>query len=181
MTPELVELARQGDRDAYERIARDAAPGLFGVASRILGDRDAADDAVQLTLVSIWRDFKSLRDPNKFEAWSYRILIRNCRAENRHRRLNVRVVDFSESVATRADEAAAIAARDELGRAFKLLNTDQRTVLVLHFMVGLPIEQIAEIVGVPYGTVGSRLHNAKRSLRAALAANERGLAQETTA
>src|SRR3954447_6287927 len=145
VTPELVDLARNGDRDAYERVARDSAPGLFLVASRILGDRDAADDAVQQTLVAIWRDFRSLRDPSKFEAWSYRIVVRNCRAENRRRRLNVRVMDLSESIAARTDEASAIAARDELGRAFKMLSTDQRTVLVLHFLVGLPLDQIAEI------------------------------------
>jgi RNA polymerase sigma-70 factor (ECF subfamily) len=181
VTPELVDLARSGDRDAYERIARDAAGRLFLVASRILGDRDAADDAVQQTLVSIWRDLKSLRDATKFEAWSYRILVRNCRAENRRRRLNVSVGDLSESMVARTDDFAAVAARDELGGAFRLLTTDQRTVLVLHYQVGLPLEQIAEIVGVPYGTVGSRLHNAKRSLKAALAANERAIPQETPA
>jgi RNA polymerase sigma-70 factor (ECF subfamily) len=69
----LVERAQQGDRDAYEQLARGALRRLFLVASRILRDSDAAEDAVQQTLVDIWRDLPSLRDPDRFDAWTYRL------------------------------------------------------------------------------------------------------------
>jgi len=62
---------------------------------------------------------------------------------------------------------ATVAERDELTRAFAQLSADHRTVVVLHHLVGLPLDEIAEILGIPYGTVGSRLFHAKRALRAA--------------
>jgi RNA polymerase sigma-70 factor (ECF subfamily) len=167
----LVERAQQGDRDAYEQLARSSARRLFLVASRILRDNDAAEDAVQQTLVSIWRDLPTLRDPDRFEAWTYRIVVRQCRAEARRgRRMRVDLVDISDSMAAEVDAIAAVDIRDELGRAFDALSQDHRTVVVLHHMVGLPLAEIAEILDVPYGTVGSRLHHATRALRTALGA-----------
>lgn len=169
VTRSLVEQAQNGDREAFERLAREAAPRLFLVASRILRDTDAAEDAVQQTLVAVWRDINSLRDPDRFNAWTYRIVLRACRAESRRlRRLNVTVVDLSDEMADTRDGTASVATRDELARAFDRLSIEHRTVLVLHHLVGLPLAEIAEIQGVPYGTVGSRLHHAKRALRLAL-------------
>jgi RNA polymerase sigma-70 factor (ECF subfamily) len=81
MSRALVEQAQQGDRDAYERLARSAAGRLYRVAYRILRDTDQADDAVQQTLVAIWQDLPSLRDPDRFDAWTYRMIVRQCRAE----------------------------------------------------------------------------------------------------
>src|SRR6266496_3569112 len=101
MSAALVERAQRGDRDAYEQLARDVAPRLFLVASRILRDTDAAEDAVQHTLVTIWRDIGSLRDPERFDGWAYRIVVRACRDElRRHRRRGVTIVDLSESLAS---------------------------------------------------------------------------------
>ena len=100
MSRALVERAQRGDRDAYEELARDAARRLFLVASRLLRDTDAAEDAVQQTLVTIWRDLGTLRDPRPFEQWTYRIVVRACREESRrHRRIGVTVIDLSESMA----------------------------------------------------------------------------------
>jgi RNA polymerase sigma-70 factor (ECF subfamily) len=168
VTRSLVEQAQRGDRDAYERLAHDSVERLYRVASRILGDHDAADDAVQQSLVAIWRDLPSLRDPDRFEAWTYRIVVRYCRAETRRlRRLKTKIIDLSESMAGADGEVARVAERDELARAFARLSIDHRTVVVLHHVVGVPLAEIAEILGIPYGTVGSRLHHAKHALRAA--------------
>src|SRR5687768_12500613 len=135
MSRELVERAQRGDRDAYERLARDAARRLFLVASRILRDTDAAEDAVQKTLVAMWRDMASLRDPDRFEAWTYRMVVRFCREEKRrYRRMNVKVVDLSDGMAATDDELAVVAVRDELGRAFDKLSVEHRTVVVLHHL-----------------------------------------------
>jgi RNA polymerase sigma-70 factor (ECF subfamily) len=169
MSRALVERAQRGDRDAYEQLTRDAARRLFLVASRLLRDNDAAEDAVQQTLVTIWRDLATLRDPDRFEAWTYRIVVRACREESRrHRRMGITVVDLSDSMAAAGDGIADVALRDQLGRAFDRLSHDHRTVIVLHHLIGLPLGEIAEILDIPYGTVGSRLHRARRKLRQAL-------------
>lgn len=174
MSRVLVERAQQGDREAYDQLARGAARRLFVVANRILRDVDAAEDAVQQTLVDIWRDLPSLRDPDRFDAWTYRIVVRRCRIEARgHRRLGVRIADLSESLAASRDEIGEVATRDALDRAFEGLSLDHRTVVVLHHLMGLPLGEIAEILDVPYGTVGSRLHHAMRAMRATVDASGR--------
>jgi RNA polymerase sigma-70 factor (ECF subfamily) len=179
MSRSLVERAQRGDRDAYEELARSSARRLFLVASRILRDPDAAEDAVQQTLVAIWRDIGSLRDPDRFEAWTYRLVVRYCRAEDRrHRRMGVTIVDLSETMATVGDDLGQVATRDALERAFERLSKDQRAVVVLHHLVGLPLGEIAEITGVPYGTVGSRLHHAMRQMRASIDAADRATVQQ---
>ena len=179
MSRALVEQAQQGDRDAYERLARGAARRLYLVAQRILRDTDQAEDAVQQTLVAIWQDLPSLRDPDRFDAWTYRIVVRHCRAETRRtRRRGVTVVDLSESMTSTVDSIGDVAVRDQLDRAFRALSHDHRVVVVLHHYVGLPLGEIAEILDVPYGTVGSRLHHAMRSMRATIDAAERTAVQE---
>ena len=177
MTEGLVQQAQAGDRDAYERLARDVTPRLFLIASRVLRDRDAAEDAVQQTLVAIWRDLGSLRDPARFEGWAYRMVVRYCRSEDRrHRRFRGNVTELSENVVAPGDAVADVIVRDQLGRAFDGLSHDHRVVVVLHHLMGLPLGEIAAILDVPYGTVGSRLHHALRVMRAAIEAGDRATA-----
>jgi RNA polymerase sigma-70 factor (ECF subfamily) len=174
MSQDLVLRAQAGDRDAYESLARAAAQRLHLVALRILRDADAAEDAVQATLLAMWRDLPSLRDPDRFDAWTYRMVVRACHnVGRRERRMRVEVVDISDDVRARDDQFADVVVRDELARAFERLSLDHRTVVVLHHLVGLPIAEIAEILDIPYGTVGSRLHHAMRAMRASLEASER--------
>jgi RNA polymerase sigma-70 factor, ECF subfamily len=166
----LVERARRGDREAYERLARDSARPLYLVAHRILRDTDAAEDAVQQTLVAMWRELPKLRDPDRFTAWTYRLVVRFSLQEARkQRRSGVTVRTLLDDDRLAPDETDALAERDELERAFRRLTPEHRAVVVLHYYVGLSLGEIAEAVAVPYGTVGSRLHYALRELRAALA------------
>ena len=174
MSRDLVLRAQQGDRDAYEQLARGAARRLFLVASRIVRDPDRAEDAVQGTLVAIWQDLPSLRDPDRFDAWTYRMVVRQCRNETRkERRGGVTLVDLSDELAAASDAIADVATRDQLDQAFRTLSHDHRVVVVLHHYVGLPLGEIAEILDIPYGTVGSRLHHAMQAMRATLEAAER--------
>ena len=170
----LVERAQHGDRDAYEALARASARRLFLTAHRIVRDADRADDAVQQTLVAMWRELPSLRDPDRFEAWTYRLVVRFCLTEARRvRRTGVREISIDESTPAHSDAFADSDLRDQLDRALRELSPEHRTVVVLHHYSGLPLTEIAEILGVPYGTVGSRLHHATRALRAAIQAGER--------
>jgi RNA polymerase sigma-70 factor, ECF subfamily len=172
---ELVERARHGDREAYEVLGRAAADRLYPVAYRILREADQADDAVQQTLVAIWREIPKLRDPDRFEAWTYRLVVRFCLAEARRQRgQEARVKALALDVRS-ADDTIRVAARDEIERAFRRLTPEHRAVLVLHHYVGLPVNEVAETLGIPFGTAASRLHYAARAMRAALTTDETAL------
>jgi len=170
----LVLRAQRGDEAAFGDLVALVGGRLHGVARRILRDLDLADDATQRALVAIWRDLPQLRDPATFEAWAYKVLVRICYAEGRRERAagpNLHVLDLAPAV--EADASGLVIARDELERGFRRLPIDQRTVIVLHYYVDLPLDRVAEVLSIPPGTVRSRLHLALRGLRAALDADGR--------
>ena len=164
----LVEQAKEGVPGAYERLARESSRRLFLIAHRILRDSDAAEDAVQNTLVTIWRELPRLRDPERFDVWSYRIVTRASIAEAKRNRRSVRIGDITIAEPASGDPAGPLATRDLLERAFSQLKPESRAVLVLRYYVDLPNADIAEVLGIPYGTVGSRLHRAMGDLRSIL-------------
>ncbi len=169
MTSELVERAQRGDRGAFDALATAAYDRLYAIARRILRDGYAADDAVQETLIRAWRDLRSLRDAGRFDAWLHRLLVRACQDQVRGRRrraVEVGALELDRSDAS--DTYAPIADRDELERAFIELSIEQRAVLVLTHYVGLPAPEVGAILGIPPGTVYSRLHYGLRTMRAAL-------------
>lgn len=174
MDRDLVELAQHGDRDAFGVLARSHADRLFAVANRILRDFGRAEDAVQQTLVIAWRQLPTLRDPDRFEGWSYRLLVHVCYAESRRaRRWEAQIRALPIDGPTHPDDSISIAQRDQLERGFRRLTPEQRAILVLHHYVGLAPAELAESLGVPPGTVRSRLHYAHLAMRAALEADER--------
>jgi RNA polymerase sigma-70 factor (ECF subfamily) len=179
MDTDLVIRAQHGDKGAYALLATGIADRFLAVARRILRDLDLAEDATQQALLAIWQDLPQLRDPARFEAWSYRLLVRACYAEGRkHRRWvpNLRLLATDEPIAD--DRLGSIVDRDQLERGFRRLSIDHRSVVVLHHYLDLPLERVAEILGIPVGTARSRLHHAMRALRAALDADLRHASQE---
>ena len=174
MDPDLVVRAQHGDKAAFADLASAIADRYLAVARRILRDLNLAEDATQQALLAIWQDLPQLRDPARFDAWSYRLLVRACYAEGRrHRRWipDIHLIPLDEPVTV--DAYGAVVDRDAIEGGFRRLSMDQRVVVVLRHYVDLPLERIAEILGVPLGTVHSRLHYAMRSLRAALDADLR--------
>jgi len=179
MDTDLVIRAQRGDKEAYALLATEIADRLLAVARRILRDLDLAEDATQQALLSIWQDLPQLRDPARFEAWSYRLLVRACYAEGRKERRwapNLRLLPADEPTA--ADGYSSVVDRDQLESGFRRLSIDHRSVVVLHHYLDLPLDRVADVLGVPVGTVYSRLHYAMRGLRAALDADARPTAQE---
>jgi RNA polymerase sigma-70 factor (ECF subfamily) len=177
--PILIGRAQHGDEEAFASLAVAVGDRLHAVAHRILRDTDLAEDATQQALLAIWRDLPKLRDPARFDAWSYRLLVRACYAEaSRTRRWspNVRLLPVDEP--TSGDGLSSVVDRDQLERGFRRLSIDHRAVVVLHHYLELPLLEIAEVLGVPAGTVRSRLHHAMRGLRAALEADARPAPQE---
>jgi RNA polymerase sigma-70 factor (ECF subfamily) len=180
MDTELVTRAQQGDEEAFAVLAVVVGDRLHAVAHRILRDVSLAEDATQQALLVIWRDLPQLRDPARFEAWAYRLLVRACYAEGRRSRAwqpMLRLISTDEPA--EADAARSLADRDQLERGFRRLSMDHRAVVVLHHYLDLPVDRIADVLGVPAGTVRSRLHYAMRALRAALEADARPPAMET--
>ena len=168
MDRDLVERARSGDQEAFADLVHQISDVLFGVARRILRDPGLAEDVLQNALVTIWRKLPHLREPDRFEAWAFRILVNACYADApRNRRWASVVRDLPVDRAGSADDFQSIHDRDELEQAFRRLPLDQRAVFVLHHHVGLPLVAVAETLGIPDGTARSRLHYATRALRAA--------------
>lgn len=170
----LVNQAKQGDREAFDALARLTGDRCMAIAFRILRDFDHADDAVQAALLTAWREIRALRDPDLFEPWLHRILTNACYAEaRRRRRWTERIRVLPVEPVDGPDEYLTIEMRDQLERAFQRLTVEQRTVLVFHHYLGLPLPEVAERLGVPLGTIKSRMHHAKRALRAGLEADAR--------
>ena len=169
---DLVERARDGDRDAFAALVALTSDRMYSLAARILRDDMLAEDALQSAFIAVWRQLPTLRDPDRFEAWIRRVVVHACYAEARRRRAwaaNVRVLPVDGPAAP--DSMVSVLDRDALDRAIRRLRVEQRAVFVLHHHLGLPLTEIAETLGIPSGTARSRLHYATRVLRAAVEAD----------
>jgi len=142
----------------------------YRLARAILLDEGDAQDAVQEASLAAWRARRSLHDPERFGAWFDRILVNQCRDQLRRRH---RAVPLAAPV-IRPDPAAdppETGMDAELDAAIARLDVDHRIVVVMRYWQDRTVEDIADRVGIPAGTVKSRLHNALRTLRASLEAS----------
>jgi RNA polymerase sigma-70 factor, ECF subfamily len=158
-------------RAAFEALIAEELDGAYRLAGVILGDRWQAEDVAHDAVVQAWLRFGSLRDADRFRAWFGRILVNLCRDRLRERsRRPIAVTTIVERPVE--DRTAAVDDRLLLDRAFAGLSPDHRVALVLRFYADLSVDAIAELVGVPSGTVKSRIHVAVERMRAVLAAAE---------
>jgi RNA polymerase sigma-70 factor (ECF subfamily) len=172
MRTRLVEQAREGNDVAFAELVDLEGDLCYGIAYRILRDVERAQDAVQQAFLLAWRELPRLRDPERFGPWLHRLLVNACYEElRRHRRWASRITTLPVNGPSGLDPILSIDDRDTLDRAFKRLTPEHRAVFVLHHHTGFPVTEIADIVGVPVGTVKSRLHYATRTLRAAIVAD----------
>jgi RNA polymerase sigma-70 factor (ECF subfamily) len=174
MYGDLVARAQQGDQDAFESLTAVKYTRLYRVAYGILRDRHLAEDATQQAFLDIWRNLARLDDPGRFDGWSYRLLVHACYAEAKRKPRWAPETDVPDScVPVAPDEFGPIIDRDLLERAFRRLSVEHRTVIVLRCLLDMPMDQVGETLGIPVGTVGSRLNRAVSALRAALQADAR--------
>ena len=151
-----VTLARGAEDNAaaFVRLVRPELAGAYRLAGYLLHDAAEAEDATQEAVTKAWESRGKLRDDDRFAAWFGRIVANVCQDRLRRRR-GVRVVEiFRDALA-----------RDEVGRLVRTLPPDQQLVVALRFWRDLPLEEIAERLDLPLGTVKSRLHYAMRALR----------------
>jgi RNA polymerase sigma factor (sigma-70 family) len=170
----VVERAQRGDHDAFATLVGTTVGRSDALARLILRDPERAKDAIQDAYVRAWRDLPALRDPERFEAWLRRLVVHACLNEARRvrrRPLEVELLPIDQPSTT--DSTASLADRDEIERGFRRLEPEQRAVIVLHYYLGYPLPEVAELMDVPLGTAKSRLHRAIRSLRGAVDADSR--------
>ena len=174
MQRDLVLRARDGDYDAFTALAAGSLDRLHRIARLILRSDELAADAVQEALLAAWLHIRAVRDPDRFDAWIHRLLVRACideaRRVRRHR-VDVELTDLSYQSVDGAE--SVVVARDQLERGFLRLDPEMRAVIVLHHYLDLPLPTVAATLGIPLGTAKSRLHRALGLMRAALDADSR--------
>lgn len=166
----LVERARRGDHDAFAQLAAADLGRLYGVAHLLVGQTEPARDAVQDTLLQAWRGLPSLRDASRYDAWVYRLLVRSCYRQHRWNHLSDSAFGHDRTTDGAFD---AVDDRDQIERGFRRLPAEQRAVLVMRYYLDLSLADAAASLGLPEGTVKSRIHRGLASLRAALEADVR--------
>jgi RNA polymerase sigma-70 factor (ECF subfamily) len=162
----LVEQARQGDHDAFAELVHGSIARLDTAARLILRDPELARDAVQEGLFRAWRDLRSLRDPDRFDAWLHRLTVNACLdLARRRRRRPIEVEIVSLFTPSTPDLADAVADRALVDAVMRRLDERGRSIVVLHYFLGMPLSEVATCLGLPIGTVKSRLHRSLGEMR----------------
>jgi RNA polymerase sigma-70 factor (ECF subfamily) len=178
MDTDLVVRAQRGAEQAFTRLLAPIYDRLHQIAYRMLRDRSLAEEAVQHATLRMWQGLPKLRDPERFEAWSYRLTVNACHSEARRRKRRSHEV---QAPVTREpivrDEFGRVHDRDQLERGFARLSMDQRAVVVLHHYLDMAVDDVAEVLGIRPGTARSRLHRAMTQMREVLEAEPPDLAQ----
>lgn len=171
MDRELVLRARQGDAEAFDQLARAAFPRLKGVAYLVLRDVDRAEDAVQDALFAAWKGLRALREPDAWDSWLRRLVIRHCYRLARKERRRTRVELESTPSLIRngsTNDSADVAEREWILDELARVDIEKRAVIVLHYYLDLPLREVGEILDIPYGTAASRLHRGLELMRGSM-------------
>jgi len=152
---------------SFVELADPLLNDAYRLAGYLLGRAPDAEDAVQEALARAWKAWPRLRDKESFEPWFDRILVNVCRDRLRIQRRHP-LDELDEEVPVyAADPFEAALARAEIGRLVRVLNADQRVVIGLRYWRDLSLQEIADLLGIPLGTVQSRIHYALQRLREA--------------
>ncbi len=162
-SPERIASAQRGNREALAELVREHYAEVFRFIARRVGT-DLAEDAAQETFVTVQHQIKRLREPAKFRTWL--LSIAHNHARNAARKAK-RETPMDLWTAAPSAEGATLD-REVLRSALQALSEEHRQVVVMHELEGLRYAEIAEVLGIPEGTVKSRLHHAFVQLRARL-------------
>lgn len=180
-TPELVRRARDGSRDALEKLVARYDRYVFGVALLTLGDRAEAQDAAQEAMLKVMRGLKGFKGDSAFDTWLYRVTVNTCRdfqrrqARRRETPLESAPPDISAGGLLQA--TLDHERRQAIWNTVQALDPTLREVVVLRYYLDMSGAEIAEVTGAPAGTVYWRLYQARQAL-ASLMAEDDALADE---
>ena len=177
--PAVIEQAKRGDQRAFEAIVRHYDPGLRALAYRLLGDTQRMDDALQNAYLRAFRALPRFRGESKLSTWLYRIAYNACLDELNSSR---RIVHLPlETLRERADSAPAVGetvtGRADLGQALASLSPEDRAAVLMVDAQGFAYRDAAQAIGVPEGTIASRLNRARTILRTALEDRVEGVSE----
>jgi RNA polymerase sigma-70 factor (ECF subfamily) len=169
---ELVGRAQRGEVAAFEQLIRQRLDRLFRTACGILGDPAEAEDATQEACLVAWQKLPTLRDANRLDAWLGRVLINACRMRLRDRRKVRQIALDDERLGGDLSDRGRLTTRsedvDEVVRALDRLSAEDRALLLLHHVHEERVDAIAEMLGIPSGTVKWRLSRARQAVQRAL-------------
>ncbi len=151
--------------DKFEETAIPHMGTLFKMAYHLAGNRDDAEDMVQEVYLKARKAFHTLKDHNKCKSWLCSILYRHFIDERRKRRNFVDLDNVADPDANFYSEWPSRFTSEDISKALEKLEPKQKTLLVAHFMSGLKYQEIATAMNIPIGTVMSRIHRAKNSMR----------------
>jgi RNA polymerase sigma-70 factor (ECF subfamily) len=169
---DVVRRAQHADQEAFAEIVNESLDRLFAIASLMTRDRSLAEDAVQDAMLRAWRDLPKLRDVDRLPAWLSRLTVNATYDLLRKRRKVRELKPLDDSIAAHGNEAAQTVDRALVLWAYGQLPAEQRAIVVLHYYVGLSLDEAADTLAVPRGTVRSRLHAALGAMRRAIAADD---------
>jgi RNA polymerase sigma-70 factor (ECF subfamily) len=170
ISAQLLGAACAGDRDAFGRLVRPHLASAVGAATLITGNDSDGADAVQDALLMAWQRLSQLRNVEAFPAWFRSIVVRAALATARRTR---HIGELEMTMAAPPDQLDRALDLRTLRRALVRLDHKDRVLLTLHHYWDLPVAETARLLGVPEGTVKSRVHHAMHRLRAAYDAEER--------
>lgn len=162
---ELIAAAISGDEGAFGVLVRRHADAVYGHALRFFGDRNAAEDATQEVFLKVFRALSTFDNRSRFSTWLYRVTRNVCLdMVRRGARQPIAVDPLDLSPDPVADFSDSIATRDAVERAMQSLSPEDRAALDAVTLFDLSYEQAADVLGVPQGTVKSRVFRARRTL-----------------
>ena len=167
--PQDIERARNGDREAFGRLYEAVALDLYRMALYTLGDPQDAEDMVAETFLEAWKGIHNLRETDRFRQWMLRILSVRCKrrvARYIQEKGNIDIDDYLEEGGPDTGGPRA-EVRDAMAR----LAPDERQIVLLSVLEGYTMREIAGMLGLPQGTVSSKLHRTLKKLRQMLGDN----------
>lgn len=165
----LIEAAKSGDQEAFRHIVERYQGAVYNLAYRMLGTPEEAEDAAQEIFVRIYRQLGRYDPERKFSTWTLAIATNYCIDQLRRRRMQLVPLENIIPWARTRDsgpegEALSGESRDEMQRLLKRLPEKYRAPLVLRYWEDLSCAEIAEILGVPEGTIKTQIHRARKQL-----------------
>ena len=175
---QLIQRSLTGDENAFAQLVKKYQKQVHALAWRKVGDFHTAEEITQDTFLRVYKNLSTLKDPNRFTGWLYRIAARQCHAWLRKKRMQtqsledtdlelIEGVTYSQYVAEEQAKAATEAQRGIVQRLLARLQESERTVVTLHYFGEMTCEEISRFLGVSASTVKSRLHRARNRLKKA--------------
>lgn len=159
---DIVKKAKNGEIGALEQLIHMYEVKLYKTAKSILDCEDDINDAVQQTIILVYKNIGQLKDEKRFEAWMFRILVNKCKdIWNQNSNRNKKMIDLDEG-----KDVPGIEKEDYsfVNEALNKLKEEYKEVTILYYYDGFSVKEISKILNLPQGTIKSRLSRARKKL-----------------